>query len=159
MLEGKNILLRPLKISDLYFLEHIENNNENWKYGSEKKKYNWAELEDYIKKSSTDISIAKQYRFVIDLHNTPIGFIDLYDYTENSAGIGIIVAKDYRNKGFAKEALSILIDYSFYHLNITQLNAIVEKKNQPSIKLFFSCNFRINTEKENLKYFTRLAKN
>ena len=84
MLKGKNIVLRPLQNTDLDFLFEIENNIENWQFGSEKKKYNKQELLDYIKNAQTDISLAKQYRFVIDLNSIPIGFIDLFNYTNDS---------------------------------------------------------------------------
>ena len=38
MLTGKNIVLRNLVFDDLDFLYNIENNEELWKYGSERKK-------------------------------------------------------------------------------------------------------------------------
>ena len=39
MLKGENIKLRPLYLSDLNFLFEIENNTDNWKYGTENKEY------------------------------------------------------------------------------------------------------------------------
>ena len=110
MLKGRNIVLRPLQNTDLDFLFEIENNIENWQFGSEKKKYNKQELLDYITNAKTDISLAKQYRFVIDLNSTPIGFIDLFNYTNDSAGMGVIITEKYRKKGFAREALNLLTD-------------------------------------------------
>ena len=141
MLKGKNIVLRPLQNSDLDFLFDIENNTGNWQFGSEKKQYNKQELLDYIANAKTDITVAKQYRFVIDLNSTPIGFIDLFDYTTDSAGVGVIITKDYRNKGFAKEALNLLTDYAFVILDINQLYCSITKDNLRSIKLFTSCGF------------------
>ncbi|MBT5615127.1 MAG: GNAT family N-acetyltransferase, partial [Flavobacteriales bacterium] len=105
MLKGNNILLRPLKVSDLNFLFEVENNTDNWKYGTENKQYTKEELKNYIANAKQDIATAGQFRFVIDLEDTPIGFIDLFDYTTNSAGVGVIIAKNYRRRGFAKEAL------------------------------------------------------
>ena len=158
MLKGKNIVLRPLQESDLDFLEKIENNKDNWQFGSEQKQYSKQELLDYIANAKTDIKVAKQYRFVIDLNNVPIGFIDLFDYTTDSAGVGIIITKDYRNKGFAKEALNLLTDYAFVILDITQLYCSVTKDNLRSIKLFTSCGFESKREKKDLQYFVKLAK-
>ena len=159
MLKGKNIILRSLQNSDLDFLFEIENNTENWQFGSEKKEYNKQELLDYIANAKTDITVAKQYRFVIDLNSTPIGFIDLFDYTTDSAGVGVIITKDYRNKGFAKEALNLLTDYAFVILDITQLYCSITKDNLRSIKLFTSCGFESKREKKGLQYFVKLAKN
>ena len=159
MLKGKNIVLRPLQNSDLDFLFDIENNTGNWQFGSEKKQYNKQELLDYIANAKTDITVAKQYRFVIDLNSTPIGFIDLFDYTTDSAGVGVIITKDYRNKGFAKEALNLLTDYAFVILDINQLYCSITKDNLGSIKLFISCGFEYKREKKGLQYFVKLAEN
>jgi len=158
MLKGKKIVLRPLQNSDLDFLERIENNTENWQFGSEKKKYNKPELLDYIANAKTDIKIDKQYRFVIDLNSIPIGFIDLFNYNTDSAGIGVIIAKDYRNKGFAKEALGLLSDYAFSTINLFKLHCNIAKDNLESIKLFTSCGFELEKEEKELQYFVKLAK-
>ena len=157
MLKGRNIVLRPLQNTDLDFLFEIENNIENWQFGSEKKKYNKQELLDYITNAKTDISLAKQYRFVIDLNSTPIGFIDLFNYTNDSAGMGVIITEKYRKKGFAKEALNLLADYAFVILDITQLYCSITKDNLRSIKLFTSCGFEPKKEKKDLQYFVKLA--
>ena len=77
-------------------------------FGSEKKQFTDQEFLDYIRNAKTDIKTAKQYRFVIDLSDKPIGFIDLFDYDIISAGVGIIIIKKFRNKGFAKEALNLI---------------------------------------------------
>ena len=159
MLKGKNIVLRPLQNTDLDFLFEIENNIENWQFGSEKKKYNKQELLDYITNAKTDISLAKQYRFVIDLKSNPIGFIDLFNYTNDSAGMGVIITEKYRKKGFAKEALNLLTDYAFIILDINQLHATVTKDNLASIKLFTSCGFERRRELKDLQYFVKLAEN
>ena len=158
MLKGNNILLRPLKVSDLNFLFEIENNKDNWKYGTENKQYTKEELTNYIANAKQDIATARQFRFVIDLENLPIGFIDLFDYTTDSSGVGIIIAKNYRRRGFAKEALKLLSIYSFETLNLKRLDCNIEKDNLRSIKLFTSCGFELVREKKELLYFVNLAK-
>ena len=159
MLKGKNIVLRSLKDSDFYFLKRIENNTDNWQFGSERKEYSDRELSAYITNAKTDIAVAKQYRFVIDLNSTPIGLIDLFDYTFDSAGVGVIIVKNYRNKGFAKEALYLLSDYSFTNLNLVRLHCTISKDNLLSIKLFASCGFELERETKELQYFVKFAKN
>ena len=158
MLKSDKILLRPLQLSDLDFLFEIENNKENWKYGTENKQYTKEELTNYIANAKQDITNAGQFRFVIDFENTPIGFIDLFDYTTNSAGVGVIIAKNYRRRGFAKEALKLLSIYSFETLNLKKLDCNIEKDNLASIKLFTSCGFKLEREKKELQYFVKLAK-
>ena len=158
MLKSDKILLRPLQLSDLDFLFVIENNKENWRYGTENKQYTKEELTNYIANAKQDITTAGQFRFVIDLENTPIGFIDLFDYTTNSAGVGVIIAKNYRRRGFSKEALELLIDYATNTLKIEKLHCNIQKDNLASIKLFTSCGFELEREKKELQYFVKLAK-
>ena len=158
MLKSDKILLRPLQLSDLDFLFEIENNKENWKYGTENKQYTKEELANYIANAKQDISNAGQFRFVIDFENTPIGFIDLFDYKTNSAGVGVIIVKNYRRRGFSKEALELLIDYATNTLKIEKLHCNIQKDNLASIKLFTSCGFELEREKKELQYFVKLAK-
>ena len=153
MLKGNNILLRPLKVSDLNFLFEVENNTDNWKYGTDNKQYTKEELTNYIANAKQDIATAGQFRFVIDLENTPIGFIDLFDYTTNSAGVGVIIAKNYRRRGFAKEALELLIDYATNTLKIEKLHCNIQKDNFASINLFTSCGFELDENKEETNYY------
>ena len=82
MLIGKKIILRPLNSSDLSFLKHIENNSENWIFGSENKIFSDNELLAYINNSNTNIEDAKQFRWLIEFNNISTGFIDLYDYDQ-----------------------------------------------------------------------------
>ena len=158
MLKSDKILLRPLQLSDLDFLFEIENNKENWKFGSEKVSFTKDDLRGYIRNATEDISVSKQFRYVIDLENTPIGFIDLFDYTTNSAGVGVIIAKNYRRRGFAKEALKLLSIYSFETLNLKKLDCNIEKDNLESIKLFTSCGFELEKAEKEFQYFVKLAK-
>ena len=157
MLNGKKITLRSLQVSDLYFLQSIENNKENWRFGSEKRQFETQELLDYIQDSSIHIKVAKQYRFVIALNTDPVGFIDLFDYAVSKAGVGVIIKKEYRNNGFAKEALELLTSYCFKSLKIKELYANIERGNAISIHLFQSCGFEFKSEKRNLQYFSKLA--
>jgi len=159
MLKGNNILLRPLQIIDLDFLFKVENNPDNWRYGTENILYTKEDLKNYIANAKQDITNFGQFRFVIDWQNTPIGFIDLFDYTINSAGVGVIIAKNYRRRGFGKEALKLLSIYSFETLKLKKLKCKIEKDNLASIKLFTTIGFELEREKEELQYFVKLAKN
>ena len=154
---GKNIILRPLEESDLDFLYYIENNKENWKYGGERQYFKKQDLLNYIRKAKTDIKIAQQYRFVIIVNKIPIGLIDLFDYASNKANVGIIIKKKYRRKGYGKEALDLLVNYSFTILGIKKLFAMIEKNNLASIYLFKTCNFHLKQQKDNVQIFSKLA--
>ena len=153
MLKGKNISLRNLKESDIDFLQKIENNPTLWEFGSEQKIYTKQELLSYIKNSKTPLKIAKQYRFVVDYNNTPIGFVDLFNYKKRSASVGIIINEKHQNKGFAKESLKLLSDYCFNVFGLNQLSCSVGKDNVKSNKLFLSASYKFLKEENKLNFY------
>jgi len=153
MLKGKNISLRNLKESDIDFLQKIENNPTLWEFGSEQKIYTKQELLSYIKNSKTPLKTAKQYRFVVDYNNTPIGFVDLFNYKKKSASVGIIINEKHQNKGFAKESLKLLSDYCFNVFGLNQLSCSVGKDNLKSNKLFLSASYKFLKEENKLNFY------
>jgi diamine N-acetyltransferase len=161
MLKSDKILLRPLQLSDLDFLFEIENNKENWKYGTENKQYTKEELTNYIANAKQDIATAGQFRFVIDFENTPIGFIDLFDYDAHNkrAGVSIVLIEMYRQKGYGKDALNLLVKYSFDKLFIHQLYCNVLEDNFASICLFESVGFTKVGIKKEWRYYKGVFKN
>ena len=154
MLKGKKIKLRTLLPTDLEFLQKIENDRSLWEYGSDRKIFTKKELTNYIKNSSEKIQKAKQFRFVVDYNNIPIGFVDLFEYKDSSAGVGIIIDKEYQKRGFASESLKLLIDYSLKEIKLKKLYCKIGKYNLRSIQLFTSCGFAFTKEKDNLYFYT-----
>ena len=72
--------------------------------------------------------------------------IDLFDFDANNkrAGIGILIGEtSERKKGFASEALQLLIDYCFDTLNLHQVYCNVGIDNEASILLFQKHLFQI----------------
>jgi len=154
MLEMKKIKLRTLLPTDLEFLQKIENDKNLWEYGSDRKKFTKEELTNYIKNSSEKIQKAKQFRFVVDYNNTPVGFVDLFEYKDSSAGVGIIIDEEYQKRGFASESLRLLIDYSLEDLKLKNLHCKISKSNLRSIQLFTSSGFTFTKEKDNVCFYT-----
>ena len=154
MLEGKKIKLRTLFPTDLEFLQKIENDRSLWEYGSDRKIFTIEELTNYIKNSSEKIQKAKQFRFVVDYNNTPVGFVDLFEYKDSSAGVGIIIDEEYQKRGFASESLRLLIDYSLEDLKLKNLHCKISKSNLRSIQLFTSSGFTFTKEKDNVCFYT-----
>jgi len=152
MLVGKKIKLRSLKESDLNFLMNIENNCDNWIYGSENKKYTIEELKNYLSNSKVGLTIAKQFRYVIEKEN-PIGFIDLYNYSYNLAYVAVIIDIGERNNGYAYDALNVLIDYCFNSLQLSSLKCVIDKKNVASINLFNKNRFKMYYSRNKLNYY------
>ncbi len=78
--------------------------------------------------------------------------IDLFDFDfKNSrAGIGILVKEaENRQKGIGREALELLVNYSFQHLNLHQLYCNITEDNKASISVFTNLGFeKVGLKKE-----------
>ena len=73
-----------------------------------------------------------------------IGLIDLFDFnpSHKRAGVGILIHPKFQQNGFASEAISLLINYSFSILDLHQLFANITSDNTKSISLFKKYNFK-----------------
>ncbi len=140
MLEGKKVLLRALEPEDLDFLYKTENNTDFWEVSHTITPFSKYILQQYIANSHLDLFEAKQLRLIIQPidNSNPVGMIDLYDFNpiHKRAGVGIVILKEAQNKGFASEALQLLVRYSFTILEIHQLYANVGIDNIASQHLF-----------------------
>jgi diamine N-acetyltransferase len=139
-LKGSNTNLRALEPEDLKFLFDIENNDSFWEVSHTQTPFSKYILKQYIENAHLDIFEAKQLRLLIEEKSTKkqIGMIDLFDFNpqHRRAGVGILIHPHFQQKGFASEALSLLIKYAFTHLNLHQLYANITSDNTKSIALF-----------------------
>ena len=155
-LKGKNIFLRALELEDINYLFSIENNEKYWSISDSQIPFSKYLLNRYLKNSDMDIFEAKQLRLVIaDFQNITIGLIDLFDidFKNNRAGVAIIINEKMRSKGFAKEALELLIKYSKTHLSLHQLYCNILEDNTHSVNLFKSVEFKqVGLKKDWIKF-------
>lgn len=146
MLIGENIALRALEPSDLDLLYDWENDSSIWKVSQTITPFSRHVLSKYLDNANQDIFTAKQLRLMIKKKNLSIGTIELFDYdpVNSRAGVGIWIAEESeREKGYAKEALKLIIEYSFKHLKLNQLYCNISSTNKISINLFSSLDFML----------------
>lgn len=156
ILKSKLLKLRPIEPSDLHFLYETENNTDIWFISNTQTPYSKHILAQYIESAAQDIYTIKQLRLMIEEVDTgkTVGAIDLFEFDPNHrrAGIGLLIDKQFRRKGYGKEALSMTLKYSFEVLNLHQLYCNIPQNNEPSIQLFNELGFRqIGTKKEWLR--------
>jgi diamine N-acetyltransferase len=152
-LGGKNVLFRALEPSDVDVLYDWENDTENWLVSNTQSPFSRFVLEQYLASAHQDIYSVKQQRFMICRlsDNKSLGTIELFDFDPNHqrAGIGILIAdKSERKKGYASEALDIMIQYGFEVLNLHQLYCNITVDNESSISLFQKHKFEISGNKK-----------
>jgi diamine N-acetyltransferase len=151
---GKDVNLRAVEPADLDLLYELENNTEWWHLSNTVTPFSRFVLEQYIMNAHLDIYSTKQLRLMIEIivdeKPVTIGTIDLFEFDPVNlrAGVGILVAKEWQSKGFASEALSLLVDYGFNTLNLHQLYCGICTDNESSLKLFQKQGFRITGTRE-----------
>ena len=155
-LSKDEISLRALEPEDINILYAWENNPEIWIVSNTLNPISKYILQKYLKNSHLDIYQTQQLRLIIELNSSkgikkPIGAIDIFDFDpiNRKAGLGILVNDtNYRNKGYAGQALELIINYAFNILNLHQLYCNITTDNIPSIKLFESKGFEISGQKK-----------
>jgi diamine N-acetyltransferase len=151
-LQGQHISLRALEPSDIEVLYQWENDTANWNVSNTQAPFSRFVLEQYIASAHQDIYSVKQLRLMIcNDENKAIGSIDLFDFEPNHlrAGIGILIAeKDDRRKGYASEALELLVNYCFSSLNLHQIYCNISVDNEASVFLFQKHGFMITGMKK-----------
>jgi diamine N-acetyltransferase len=150
MLENAAIKLRAPEPQDLDALYWWENNSDFWHIGNTTSPYSRHALRCYIEELEHDIFSTGQLRFIIELKSEQkaIGTIDVFDFDafHSRAGIGILIDRNYRSKGYADLALKLLLDYGFSFLKIHQFYAYIPGNNEASVKLFSANGFNLSGE-------------
>jgi ribosomal-protein-alanine N-acetyltransferase len=101
-------------------------------------------LENYIE----NLIINKIYFWTIKIKDTNkhIGNIkiDPIDFNNGFAELGIIIgAKEEWGKGYAQEAINIVLDYCFNNIKIRKINLGVLSENFAAVKLYLKIGFEI----------------
>ena len=140
------IKLRKIEPTDLPFLYQWENDASAWADGAIHNPLSQQDLRDYIASTSGDIYRDGQLRLIIEQSSiinhqssiTTLGCIDLFDFDPRNrrAAIGMYIAPEHRGKGVGKEALRLLEDYAFGHLNLRVLYAVIATKNTACTTLY-----------------------
>lgn len=139
LLKGDNIRLRPLETTDLDVLYEWENQVGDWFANGNMIPFSRFFLEQYIISAQHDLYADKQLRLIIEDHKgCQVGLIDLFDFEPHHkrAAIGILIAAPHQKKGYASEALAIMINYARKILNLHQLYCTIDHGNPYSRQLF-----------------------
>jgi len=147
ILQGKLVFLRALELCDVDLLYKWENDPEVWTISNTLKPFSRYTLEEFIRVSVVDIFESKQLRLMINevKSNNTVGIIDIFEFDpfHLRAGIGILIAKEYRRLGYASESIKLVKEYLFSVLKVHQVFCNILANNQISISLFEKAGFKI----------------
>ncbi len=147
LLSGKLVRLRSPEPEDIDRLYAWENDPSVWRVSHTLAPFSRFQIEQFVLQSRTDIFSSRQMRLMIESVDRPdgavVGSVDLFDFdpVHARAGVGILVCGEYRNRGYAHEALALLIRYAFSVLQLHQLFCDISPDNNVSLALFTKVGF------------------
>ena len=164
-LVGELIHLRALEPTDLNQLYRWENDSSIWSVSGTLVPFSKFVLEEIVTQVHQDIYTNKQLRLIVDLKyfdeadedetTRSIGCVDLFDFDPKNkrAGVGILIAdKADRGRGYATEALHLIVDYAFEVLDLHQIYSNVRVENESSVALFKKVGFEVTGLKQDWMY-------
>ncbi len=144
----ERLIIRPISMDDKKTIYVYRADPETSKYlslvpNSEE------DIEEFIEKSSSVLNVpGTWFQFVIieKLNNQVIGDIGIHfletDPENKQVEIGYTLDSKYRGKGYAIEALTVIINYLINSLSKRRITASIDPINQASIKLIERLGFR-----------------
>ena len=157
ILEEKNIKLRAVEPADADLIYEWENDSSVWHAGNTIEPFSRYIINEYVKNAHLDLIQCKQLRLMIDLKSeegksaATIGSVDLFeiDTFHQKAGVGILIHKEeHRKKGYAGQALEVIIRYAFDVLLLHQIYCNIDEDNIPSLNLFKRKGFEVTGNKK-----------
>lgn len=145
-LETEKIYLRALEPEDLDYIYLIENDVQIWEVSHTQTPYSRYLIKQYLENAHQDIYEAKQLRMVIvdKSNNQAVGLIDLFDFDPKNerVGMGILISdQSNRQKGFASDAVELVIAFVFEKLHCHQIFVNIDTENEASTRLFTKFGF------------------
>ena len=141
-IEGSICRLRALEPTDLEAMYGWENDADLWRVSGATAPFSYHQLSALIVEQQYDIYATRQMRLVveaqIDGEYKAIGAVDLFEFNPQNrrVGVGIIISSEFRQKGYALDALQAVERYAREVLMLNQLWCSVAEDNIPSLRLF-----------------------
>ena len=143
LLSGEKIVLRSVDFTDVDTILLWENSSAEPLYGVYDEQYTREDVAQFVENQQRySIAETEQLRLMICSHEGErLGCIDLTEYDGRKAFVSILIFDLHnRRKGFAENALRMLIDYA-KSLGLHALYAHILPENLPSISLFERAGF------------------
>lgn len=85
-----------------------------------------------------------------------IGSVSLEEinWIDRKATLGIFIGdKDYRSKGYGTEAIKLILDFGFNHLNLNNIKLDLLEFNERALKCYKKCGFKEYGRRRKANYF------
>jgi RimJ/RimL family protein N-acetyltransferase len=141
---GKLVSLRELSMDDATAIANLMGYNISKYLYEVTYPYKIDDALNFIKSSYNNFRLHKSITFAIDYKNNRHKSIQLLagtisikdiDYINQKANIGYWIGKQYQGKGIATECVKLIVNYTFYELDLQEITAYVFPENKPSIRV------------------------
>ncbi|MBW2993271.1 GNAT family N-acetyltransferase [Candidatus Woesearchaeota archaeon] len=144
-LEGRQIYLRNLRLSDAKEIQKHANDKNIYRYTQHiPYPYRLSHAVKFIKgaQERQRKKMACELGIILKQTNKLVGVMSLLQINPIKAEIGYWLGKTYHGKGIAKEALKLILDFGFKKLKLKRIWGRVAHPNKPSFKLLESAGFK-----------------
>ncbi|MBQ2872913.1 MAG: GNAT family N-acetyltransferase [Bacilli bacterium] len=151
---GKRIYLSPMNSED--YLKYAEWMNSDVVAKNIGNYCSIVSIES--EKAWLEKATAEKYNFaIVDMENDMlIGNISLMKIHEvnRTAELGIFIGdENYHSKGYGSEAIMLILDYAFNHVNLNNIMLKVFARNKRAIKAYEKCGFKTFGVWKESRYF------
>ena len=145
-MRGKKILLRPIRKSDLSILNVWKNDEELYKYlGGGFQPLSQEQQEKWMD-SMIDMTGNHRRFMVLDMEETPIGMVGLYqiNWIHRTCEIGVYIGEvQARGKGYASEACQIVEAFATEYLNLRKIKLKVVSENVVAQRMWEKLGYQV----------------
>lgn len=139
------LTLRALEPTDIDIIYKWENDSSAWFSSNTTAPYSRQLIWQYLKDYTGNIYETRELRLMMTLTGSgePIGTIDFFNFspTNNRAEVGLLIAEEYRHKGYSHQAVELIKNYAANYIGLRQLYATISVTNTECIELFTHCGF------------------
>ena len=139
---GEKVILKPFERDDIELSLKWNNDESINAFNGSRFPNSKLEQDEWYEKTQKDKS---KKRLVICSHaGEKAGMVSLFNINERNrnAEIGVYLSPEHQKKGFAKEAIKLLVNFAFMELNMHKIYASVFSFNEQSVKLFKAAGFK-----------------
>ena len=161
------ILLQSKRVKlDLFTKDKVNKDYKNWMNDKDITKYliksNYITIKQ-LKSFVDSIDNSENYFFrIIDIKsNQHIGNVRVgpLNFKNKSSGFGIMIGnKKFHNKGYAKEATDLCVDFLFYFLRFKKIKFDCYIDNTPAMKVYENLGFKKKIKNNKMVFFSKINK-
>jgi ribosomal-protein-alanine N-acetyltransferase len=143
-LSGQRVTLRSMSQSDAPAIFSMYSDPVSMRYWGYPPYTSLEEAVAHVQEDLASDARGNSISWGIEFEGALIGTTSLHklDHVNGRAEIGYLLSSRYWGRGFAQEATSLVISYSFGRLMLRRLEADVDPRNAPSMKLLLRLGFQ-----------------